>query len=669
MAHNTSAELEVPFLSDYEYIGSAQSEINHVYGRFWLTQVLPTPTLPNSATPVYKVYVRFEDIELFGTSPVSSTVFIVPQSGAKTPGDKELENNGQLSGVLATAARLPRAVARALPSLAPFMGATSWFLSASARAAAAFGFSKPVITKTDPVYRLGHIHEANVDMPVPAVAVGAFAGNQVAVSSALGCTDLDEMAFDTVLTRPSQIFRGTLTTADTHSTNKYVSQVCINHFWFRAPAPGVDRGNISFPRSNTLPGGLNTAVIPSTLLYFGQHFRLWHGDLTYRVTFAKSKFHTGRVMFSFIPNYQRVSNGSTYAEAGLEGGPLPGTSNGELQPTQYSMVFDLKDGSTFDFDVPFFAPTSMVGVNDSLGMVCMQVMDPLVANGESSDTISFIVEVAAKPGFYFSGIAGPASPAWCDLSPSPSIVFQSGVGGHSADASQHSAGEKFLSVKQLMMHPLMRRYTQANNSTVTGTIPQWPCLPSWGDGNPLASNVLREFPFSRAGLVAQCYAFGIGSTVLYVQSAGLGSQSLFRVLSNRFDNAGALTGTVPGLYGSTTIDPNTAWAQFSRGSQTTEAYLLPTLSASPRFRTGDLLNTNTTRDWGPGITSVSTLSIPARVTYQFSATNLDGAARVWSWGTAAADDARVAAWIGPCPIILAASTSTTPSWYSSGAAT
>nr|UDL17019.1 MAG: capsid protein precursor [Biomphalaria pfeifferi virus] len=661
-------------MSEFEYIGASVSEANHVYGTFVLTQVLPTPSLANSSLPVFKVYAHWEDLEVIGRVPISGTTFIVPQSGATvkprglTPSDRELEENGLFSGVLATAARVPKAIGRVFPSLGPLMGSTSWFLAATARAASAYGFSKPVVQKLSPVVRLHHVYENNIDMPVPALAVGAFAGNSVAVSKALSGTDVDEMSFDYVLTKPSQIFRGSISTTDAHSTVEYASQVALTHMWFRAPTTGSDRGNISFPRGTPATGGF-TAVIPSNLLYFAQHFRLWHGDLVYRVTFAKSKFHTGRVMFTFIPNYQRVSNVSTYAEAGLQGGPAPGLFAGDLQPSQYSMVFDLKDGSEFEFEVPFIAPVSHLGINDSMGFVSMQIMDPLIANGESSDTITFIVEVAAKPGFYFAGIGGPNVPIWPDQT-APTIEFQSGVGATATDASQHSVGEKFMSTKQIMMHPIVRRFNHATGTTASGTIPLWPCAPAWGDGNPLPANSRRQTPFMRAGMVAQCYAFGIGSTLLYQNTAALGGSSLMRIVQSPGDNGEAVTGTVPGLYTRPLVSPNTAWAQISRGPNSTESYLLPMLSSSPRFRIGDFNQASITRDWSPsGSSNLTTDSLSVKTTYNWSANNVDGATRPWYWGIAAADDARCSCWIGPCPMVLANNTSTENTWYIDGGVT
>jgi hypothetical protein len=632
-------------------------------GTFALVQVLPTPTLAGSNTPVFKVYMHLENIELFGRMPLAGTTFIVPQSGVaktltgKSNAEAELAANGQFSGILATAAKLPTAVGRAFPSLRAFTGPTTWFLNAAAKAASAFGFSKPVATA--PLIRqirYPNFAENVCDMVAPASVVGGFQGNSVAISEALGGTDLDEMAFDTILTRYSQIFRGSISTADAHGTVEYCGKTCLTHYWFRAPSTTTP-GNIAIPRGSAT----FNSILPSNLLYFGQHFRYWHGGLKYRVTFSKSKFHTGRVMFSFIPDYQQVSTANTYADVGFSGGPVPGTFNSDLQPSQYSLVFDLKDGSEFEFEIPYIAPVSHIGINDCTGFVSMQIMDPLVNNGESASTINFIVEVAAMPGFYFAGLISPGQPAWPD-SLNPAIEFQSGVGAKTMDASQHSVGEKYTSLKQLMMVATTRRYTVASGATATGVVPYWNVLPAWGDGNTLVANGQRLWAMPRCGMVAQCYAYGIGSTLLYWWT-NIGGNSAARILLNGSDNNTALVGTVPSIYNQALNSPSRAYSQVVPTIAAGQ-FLLPMLSGGPRFRNGDF-NTGTdgSRDFDPSLTSYTTRSNTVKAIYNFFHRNDNGSAVNVTYGISAADDARCAAYIGPCPMVLSNSLSTSNSWW------
>jgi hypothetical protein len=101
VSHNTQSRLVVPFLNEFEYWGSSPSENFHSMGTFGLTQVLPTPTLAGSNTPVYKVYMHMENVQLFGRMPLVDTTFIVPQAGnakpvtGKSNAEAELKANGQ----------------------------------------------------------------------------------------------------------------------------------------------------------------------------------------------------------------------------------------------------------------------------------------------------------------------------------------------------------------------------------------------------------------------------------------------------------------------------------------------------------------------------------------------------------------------------------------------
>lgn len=674
VSHNTQSVLRVPFLSEFEYFGSSSSEVGHVMGTFGLVQLLGTPSLAGSNTPVYKVYCHLENIQLFGRVPVAGTTFIVPQSGLATRlngrsnAEEELASNGQFSGVLATAAKLPKAVGTAFPSLKAFMAPTTWFLNCAAKAASAFGFSKPV--PSAPLVRqlrFPNFCENVCDVPAPASVVGAFQTNTVAVSDAVGGTDMDEMAFDNVLTRYSQVFRSAISTSDPHGTVEYVSKTCLTHFWWREPSAGSNRGNIAFPRGSTT----SAAVYPTTLLNFAQHFRFWHGGLKFRVTFAKSKFHTGRVMFSFIPDFQQVSTANTYADVGFSGGPVPGLFNSDLQPSQYSMIFDLKDGSEFEFEVPYIAPVSHLGINDSTGFVSMLVMDPLVNNGESSPIIPFIVEVAAMPGFYFAGVGAPGQPTWADTlepviqfeSGLSDVEFQSGVGASTIEASQVSVGEKFNSLKQIIMLHSPRRYAIANATTHSGTIPFWTCVPAWGDGNLLVSGGTRNWALPRSGMIAQCYAYGIGSTLLYWHCAP-NTNSGAKVVLNQSDNNTTTVGTVPSMYTQALTSPTRAYAQIMQ-NQWQGMFMLPMLSTTPRFRMGDFNTGTNARDWNPdSVTPYTTSSTSVKAIYNWLNRNDNGSSVQGAWSVAAADDARCAAYIGPPPMILANAASANAVWWS-----
>jgi hypothetical protein len=659
MSEHTQSTLIVPYLHEFAYIGRSVSEADVVYGRFGLNQVLDTPIV-GSAIPVYKLYLALEDIELVGHTTMSTPSTIIPQGGA----DKELEENGKLSGILATAARVPRSVRRAYPSLAPFASPVEWFLKASAGAAAAFGFSAPV--DAGPILKVNKVgaYEHTCDMVRPATTVGGFQGNKVGVSLEASGTDVDEMAFDNILTRYSQIFRGTLAVTDSHGTFVYASHVCPLHFWYRTSTarPGF---NAQLPDSSAAAA----IVYPSTIMYFAQHFRLYHGGFKYRVTFAKSKFHTGRVMFSFIPGYRDVRNFGSYSGIGA---PLPPTFTADIQPTQYSLIFDLKDSSEFEFEVPFFAPFPLVATSDTIGGVSMVVMDPLVANGESATEIEYIIEVAALPGFYFANVTTPGQPVHDDnvelvvlqggVPPTEGqLVSQSDLMAPSKDVADVTAGEKFMSAKQLGMLNTTNRFSVPANGFSQGHIPHFSVIPAWGVTSPIAANVLRAFPIPRAGVVASCYAFCVGGTTASIRNPQVGAFFTGAYLLSN-DNGTATTALgVPCLR---SINGASGLKASNAEPSGTALYHVPTYNAAMKCRVGDMrgaVDATQTRNY-TFANSASNISRTARNVGVWWIRNGNGTAQTFYAGYGMADDARCIGFIGPAPFILANSTTTAAAW-------
>jgi hypothetical protein len=73
------------------------------------------------------------------------------------------------------------------------------------------------------------------------------------------------------------------------------------------------------------------------------------------------------------------------------------------------------------------------------------------------------------------------------------------------------------------------------------------------------------------------------------------------------------------------------------------------------------------RDWAPSnaIEVNTTFSQPMKTLYRVAIRNNDGTNRSYFWGVSAADDARCAAFIGPCPMVLGNPLSTQNTWWTS----
>jgi hypothetical protein len=636
VADNTMSVLRVPFMAEVEYWGRSTSE-DQSTGVFRLQQVLPTPLLTSSAAPSFKVFLHMEDIQLIGRRPVTDTVVVTPQAGSLSR--SEAVSSGAASGVLEASSKFARAVGNHLPGLRAFTGPAAWFLNASSKAAAAFGFSKPVdlsaVTRT---LRVPTFFEHAVDVVAPAVTVGGFQSNQVSVDPKSGGSEVDEMAFDTILTRYCQIFRGTLPNTLSHGATVYASAVCPMHMWFRAQGATLPGGNISLPEFSSVANFYQ----PSSIMYFAQFFKYWTGSLRYRITFAKSKFHTGRVLFTFILSAVLNTNTSLHANAGT----APALFNGRLQPSQLSKVFDLKDGNVFEFDVDYIFPTPYAGVNNSIGTVSMQVMDTLVNNGESFDIISYIVEVCAKPGFHFAGLKSPAAPAYTQSTAVP--ILQSGVGVMKADVADLTVGEKFMSAKQLAMAATVRRFDAANAAITTTTIPYWCANTSWPTTAAAIDTAARDFPLTRSALVAACYSHCVGSTLFSIGTS-LGNISAYKVYLEDADFNSRLTSRPASIYNSDSqVNSISVLGSLGLPGGT---FLLPTLSPVMRYDHAAFTNL-----WAWGSNIISNSNFVSSV-YKLAYRNSDGANRIAYVGIAAADDARGVGYIGP-PLCLLRTTVT-----------
>jgi hypothetical protein len=642
VADNTMSVLRVPFLAEVEYWGRGFNEVLLETGDFSLVQVLTTPLLGSSDAPAYKVYLHMEDIELIGRRPITDVATVTPQAGLTT---KETKSVGVASGILEASSVFARAVGNHVPSLRAFSSTAGWFLSAASKAAAAFGFSKPTdLAPLNRHVRFSTFLEQNVDAVAPAATVGGFMSNQLSVHPRTGGTEVDEMAFDTILGRYSQLFRGTLNTTLSHAATVYASAVCPMHMWFRVQGATFPGGNISLPEFSAS----GNAYQPTNIMYFSQFFRFWTGSFRYRVTFAKSKFHTGRILFTFVPNSVPSANTTPHANAGIA--PQPFLSR--LQPSQQSKVFDLKDGNEFEFDVDYIYPFPYASANNSIGTVSMQIMDPLINNGESSSTISYLVEVCAKPGFHFAGLRSPSAPVFANVG--GPVVLQSGTGVRKIDVSDLTVGEKFLSAKQLAMSATVRRFDVTNAAITITTIPQWCSNTTWPTAAAALDTATRDFPLNRCAMVAACYAYCAGST-LFTFHSSLTSSSAAKIYLEDADFGSTLTARPASTY-NTDSRVNSISVLNSLG-QPGGTFLLPTLSTALRFDPAGFTNLYA---FGTTIVSPGTNAVPGQ--YRLIVRNNDGGNKSIYIGTAAADDARGVAYIGPPLCLVRTSVTGGTSW-------
>jgi hypothetical protein len=676
ISETTMSVLEVPFLYPQDFmplyapVGSETATSAGCIGVYGLNVLMPYRALAGANAPTYKLLISLHDVELIGSMPLaSSTVFLqsgledarAVYSGAKTLYDKARgqkpkprgnailaeEKTIKGSDIARKAASVVRTVAPYVPLLNSVGPLTAGLLDAGANVASYFGFAKPTVEEAPTrVFRNAHIGEANVDMDSASYVLAPFQNNRLAVDALAGGTDVDEMAIQYVIGKYGQAFVGTFATTDTTGTVLYGANICPTSFWFRTNALRPS-GNIALPAGST---AVTNSIACTPLCYAASFFRFWRGTLKFKFTFSKTKFHGGRVIAAYVPTLKQPG------AAGIASAVIPvlETVAGLPQPFSYSEVFDLKDASSFEFEVPYVCPDPFLEVIASHGAISLTVLDPLVTSGETSTTIDYMVEVKALDDFMFGC---PASPMFGILDPTiPGniVALQSGLGGVSDiddTVSQYTMGEQILSFKSLMMIP---NFVAADLPAVTTSITT--ALPYWFTNYisaivPLPTTTSVVGGFTRAANIAAMYAFCTGSTEHHLYSHS-GSNANVTLSMQTYNTDSGATASSLG-------DPRRRGLGCMQRVQTNDNFLhvrVPSYQKYARipFHEGNDISNAGALGLNISLAACTSLRNSARVVVNNASS---GPVRL-VYGRAAADDARCMSYIGPPPVALLQGTQT-----------
>lgn len=641
LEENDSATLDVPFLWNYEYWPLAGSAVSLPYGSVSVTSVLPTPSLATTSAPSFKVYFSLHDVELIGSTPLADNIIVVQSGdsimntvrGVASIADKELRRTKLVSNTLEASSKFFNMTN---------LGTPAWLTSVLAKTAASYGYSAPAVQT--PVERKLDNHTldpVHIDVPISASKLTPFQSNALQLGASMGGSSEDVASFDYVLSKYSQIFRGSFGTSTTANSYVYASLICLNHFWFRSPAVAALGGNLALPNSST---PTTNAFQPSILMYAADSFRYWRGGLKFKFSFAKTPFHAGHVIVGFVPR-------DTYATAGGIANlvPVMEVAAGAVQPTSYSKTFDLRSGTEFEFEVPYMATRPYTSVNDSVGSISMAIFNPIVASSsEISSNIGFIVEVAAMPDLEFAAYV-PTSLAPINVT-TGIVELQSGedIMAPIVETSALVIGEKFRSFKQLMMIPSWFSIVINNLQIGNYWIPPWFHTASWSLATPMATNASANWAFTNGSKVASMYVYGNGSSRLSFLSStpapnGFTISILSRANPNNYSSAsfGGL-GNVrnKGSY------QNTSALLASPTAHTVDIPLYATVQ-----RVAMHVFNGLTANWTSGLVPTLDTAECAAVPF-FSLRNVTGGDVTINISRAAGEDATVAAFVGPPPCIL-----------------
>lgn len=444
------------------------------------------------------IWQSWEDVEL-ETPTLPQMAGVVPPRSSKgirklkrsTPVEQEKnEGRGPLSLILGGGSKIAQGLGY-IPVLSGVMSSASWFLSAAEGFAHSLGWSKPVVS-SEPhrVVPNPHAYAVTADGADMSLPTGMSVDNNVIVCDSMGYTNEDEMSIDYVKTRWSYA-AGTSLASYTWAASDAVGAVLV--------ADGASCTVGDFDVVDTVLAGSITYTNCTPIGFLSRLFQLWRGSIILRFRFAKTSYHSGRLMFSYAP-------GSS-------------SSFGSNQEWLMREIIDLREGDTFCFTLPYCRAQTWLTIGEPSGYWQLTVVNQLRAASTVSSTLDFVVEICGGSDLEFSvprssnmapyypqmDVNGGMQELDCDVVGSGKQPFYDGE-------CQQTIGETVLSLKQLMLR-FSRIFLNSGAGTIVAT--NGTIQPYYLGGIKSTSAVLAPTTGAIYGdyvsLICSLYAFHRGS--------------------------------------------------------------------------------------------------------------------------------------------------------------
>lgn len=297
-ASNSEVVLRIPYISPTPFFNLLDGLYD--WGRVFVIVYSPLTTgSSGSLTADYTVWLSFEDVEL--EAP------IVPQSvvrknqrgiinkyrinkSSKSSLDSEIhDGQGPISSTLSSVSTIASNLA-AIPVLAPIAGPSAWFSNLLSGVASAFGWSKPIvddrITRTQ-LFKTGYMAVTNE--PDQSDSLALIVDNKVCAMPDASIRNVDEMSINFI---KSVFAYSTQLSWDTSTPLGFLGSISCNpHNLYHLPI------SVGYSTTTSVDLGVFTPI--GFLAYYHQY---WRGGLKFKFKFVKTKFHSGRIAFSFSPS-------------------------------------------------------------------------------------------------------------------------------------------------------------------------------------------------------------------------------------------------------------------------------------------------------------------------------------------------------------------------------
>lgn len=482
LADGTSLELRVPFIHELNYFEVNNTNADQNLGTVNLLQYTGLVVAPTADQVPYTLYWWLEDIELIGAIPSTIALdYVAAQQRildlinpipmqANVIEEEANATRGSFSQVANAASTLATSVGRFIPSLSSVTGPTAWFLRQTSKVAASFGYSKPQTTAAvNRVIPTAQTYQWNVDGFDTSYNLGATVDTRLALTKFAG-TDIDEMSFGFLTSIYSRIDSILLQKSAGVNTSLWYIQLQPSLFYDREAS---------------------TAYRATTPLYMLQnYFQYWRGSLKFRFKIAKTQFHTGRIVVGYLPNNE---NSTT----------LPSVS---AAMDYKSVVWDLKESSVLDFEVPYIWNQAYRAWYENTGILFIKVLDPLRAPEMVASSVPIIVEVAGGEDIEF---AVPTDMRTRMTLKTPTLFREESapreepIPLQAAEFVQHTTpyceqciGNRILSIKSLLSRPVLSGFAGTSSANCN-----WPNLVISQDayGDNYMAPLLLSYTLYRGG--------------------------------------------------------------------------------------------------------------------------------------------------------------------------
>lgn len=442
--------LSIPYVAPSSFYSFTTQD--YKWGTVYLDVMarLQTVNLTN-ANVDYSVYCYFSDVELAAPIVAQSGKGTKYKSPVLTRETNTLYGGKTISNALNAVGDAAASLA-GIPMLSAVAGPTNVLFKGAASIAGALGYSKPnVDTGIQPMLRTADRYSATNDGVDGAVPLALMTTQGITRSVGLSYTDQDEMSFNFLKTREAFIETTNWTASTAVGTTLYSKYI--------NPLNLYSIG--STPHTTNLIWYTGPPVF-----YLSNIFQFWRGSIVIKFKFAKTAFHTGRLQVTWTP-----------ADTTVPVVPTLVTSDISLRE-----IIDLSVSDEFELTLPYMVNSSYLKTDESSGYITIKVLNQLRAPDsvvQSIDMLSFIrggsdFELQVPAGDPATSVA--ISP---ELGEDPSIIVKDAVGGVEPEKpsmlyAQHSIGENFSSVRQLLTRYSQIYFRNWDSAVYTNGVLLWP---------------------------------------------------------------------------------------------------------------------------------------------------------------------------------------------------